>query len=351
MDSDVKELHLNNSADYKKWRTFLESLDITNFEESEVFQIDLTLGIYSGDDLVATGSLAGDTLKYIGVCNKDVVSGSRFNTIVSELVNREFQRGIFHMFVFTKEKYSESFQHVGFKELAHTDAAAVLENGRPGIKEYLQSIPRVADQEKKHVGAIVMNANPFTNGHRELVKQASGTCDLVYVFVVKTDASLFSSSERFELVKAGTKDLDNVIVVSGGDYMVSYLTFPAYFLKSSEETINYQTTIDARIFRNEIAEPLNISQRFVGTEPFSRTTGMYNQVLARELPPKVELKIMDRFEEDNTPVSATKVRKLISDDDIDSIADTVPQTTFDFIQQNKTELQSRIKRGMNINGN
>ena len=57
--------------------------------------------------------------------------------------------------------------------------------------------------------------------------------DLVYVFVVNTDLSLFKTSERFELVKAGTADLKNVIVVDGGDYMVSYATFPAYFLESA----------------------------------------------------------------------------------------------------------------------
>ncbi len=98
-----------------------------------------------------------------------------------------------------------------------------------------------------------MNANPFTLGHRYLVEQAATENDLVYVFVVNTDLSLFSTAEREQLVRAGTSDLSNVIVVNGGDYMVSYATFPAYFLPSKDQAITYQTTLDARIFRDVIA--------------------------------------------------------------------------------------------------
>ncbi len=352
MDSPVSEIHLRNPSDYKRWRNFLESLDIHNFSDKEVQKIDTTLAIFSGDDLVATGSLAGNTLKYIGVCNKDVVSGSRFNTIVSALVSREFQQGIFHLFVFTKIKYSASFQHVGFNELAHTDDAAVLEDGSPDVNDYLNDIPKIADQKGKKIGSIVMNANPFTSGHRFLVEQAAKQCDLVYVFVVNTDASLFSTSERFYLVKRGTADLKNVIVVNGGDYMVSYVTFPAYFLASSKDAIIYQTTMDARIFKNIIAKGLNIDVRFIGTEPLSRTTSIYNQVLQRQLPPEVEVDEIERQTTDgNYPITATAVRRDLKDNELEEIKKLVPLSTFDFIKANQAELTKRIKEGMNINGN
>ncbi|WP_282801538.1 [citrate (pro-3S)-lyase] ligase [Secundilactobacillus kimchicus] len=351
MDSEVRELHLRNPSDYKKWRTFLESLNILNFEESEVSRIDLTLGIFSGEDLVATGSLANDTLKYIGVCNKNVVTGSRFNVIVSALVNREFQRGIFHMFVFTKKKYSASFQHVGFSELASTEDAAVLENGKPDIEDYLGEIAESSVSPSEKIAGIVMNANPFTSGHRALVEKAASENDFVYVFVVQTEASLFRFDERLRLVQEGTQDLTNVKVVSGGNYMVSYLTFPAYFLPFSEDTIRYQTTLDARIFRNKIAPRLGINKRYVGTEPFSRTTGVYNQILAEELPPNVELSVVDRVQAEDKPVTATAVRQAIKADKLNVIKALVPTSTYDFINNNKNELIARIQKGMNINGN
>ncbi len=162
------------------------------------------------------------------------------------------------------------------------------------MNDFLTDIPWVDDQSDKQVAGIVMNANPFTRGHRYLVEQAASENDLVYVFVVNTDASLFTTEERFQLVKDGTVDLDNVIVVNGGDYMVSYATFPAYFLASPDQAVTYQTTLDARIFRNVIAPALNITTRYVGSEPLSRTTSIYNDVLTRELPPAVEVKVIDR---------------------------------------------------------
>ncbi len=354
MDNQIVDLYLSNPKVKRDWEDFLTSLKITNFSANEVDQIDYTIGIYSGDDLVATGSVAGNVLKYIGVCNKGVTTGSRFNAIVSELVNRQFANHIYHLFVFTKLKYSDSFQHIGFSELAHSDEAAFLETGSPDVNDFLTDIPRVDDQSDKQVAGIVMNANPFTRGHRYLVEQAASENDLVYVFVVNTDASLFTTEERFQLVKDGTVDLDNVIVVNGGDYMVSYATFPAYFLASPDQAVTYQTTLDARIFRNVIAPALNITTRYVGSEPLSRTTSIYNDVLTRELPPAVEVKVIDRDQtltSDHQVITATQVRQFIKKGEISSLTAFVPETTAQFIQNHLTTLQKRIQEGMNIDGN
>lgn len=354
MDNQIVDLYLNDPKARHEWEAFLTSLGISNFADDEVDQIDYTIGMYTDGKLVGTGSAAGNVLKYIGVCNKEVTTGARFNAIVSELVNRQFANHVYHLMVFTKLKYSESFQHIGFSELAHSDEAALLETGSPDVHDFLNDIPKVEGQAGKRVAAIVMNANPFTKGHRYLVEQAAEANDLLYVFVVNTDASLFSTEERTKLVSAGTADLSNVIVVNGGDYMVSYATFPAYFLASPEQTVNYQTTLDARIFRNVIAPALNISTRYVGSEPLSRTTDIYNQVLARELPPVVELKVIDRqvvAAGKQPAITATQVRKFIKTGELSELGEFVPATTAQFIQDHLTTLQERIQKGMNIDGN
>lgn len=346
------DLYLNNAAVKQQWQQFLTSLGITNFSAKEVDQIDFTVGIYDGERLVATGSAAGNVLKYIGVCNLDVTAGARFNLIVSELVNRLFRRGVYHLMVFTKLKYSLSFQHVGFTELAHSASAALLETGSPDVTDYLQGLPRVPQQGRKKVAGIVMNANPFTKGHRYLVEQAARENAWVYVFVVTADTSLFTTAERVQLVKAGTQDLDNVMVVAGGDYMVSYATFPAYFLPSQDQTIRYQTTLDARIFRNVIAPALAITTRYVGTEPLSRTTSIYNDVLQAELPPKVALKVVERQQTQTQQyITATQVRRAIRDNQLAGITNLVPASTLAFIQTHQSELRARIKRGVTIAGN
>lgn len=351
MTAQVVELQLNNSRERTQWQQFLSSLDITNFSDQEVDKIDLTLGLMEDNQLVGTGSLAGNVLKYVGVCNRDSQPGARFNQIVSALVSRAFQVQQFHLMVFTKAKYSQSFQHVGFKELAHSDEAAVLENGTPDIADFVQQLPTIPDQGNKHIGAIVMNANPFTRGHRELVAQAAAACDLVYVFVVATDASLFKTAERIELVRQGTADLANVRVVSGDDYLVSAATFPAYFLDSAESAIKAQTTLDARIFRDQLAPRLHLTTRFVGTEPTSRTTGIYNQVLQRELPPKVALEVIPRKAVGTEPISARTVRQAIQTGVLTQLDQLVPSTTARFIKTHLATLQKRIQEGMKINGN
>lgn len=197
-----------------------------------------------------------------------------------------------------------------------------------------------------------MNANPFTKGHRYLVERAANENDYLYIFVVSTDVSLFNSHERRKLVEQGTADLKNVIVVDGNEYMVSYATFPAYFLAAGDSVINYQTKLDALIFKERIAPVLNIKTRYLGEEPFSKTTGIYNRALKQILPPVVAVKILARAEtETKIVITATKVRQLIAQDELPLLAAFLPKTTLKFVQEHKLDLQSRIRKGININGN
>ncbi|MCO6543409.1 MAG: [citrate (pro-3S)-lyase] ligase [Lactobacillus sp.] len=348
----IVELNLQLSDVKNSWQQFLEERGINNFSPAEVQQLDLTLGLYEDNQLVATASAAHNVIKYVGVCQLDSTPGARFNQIISELTSRLYQRQIFHLFVFTKIQYSSSFQHVGFHELAHSHQAAFLETGTPDIHDYLDQLPQVKSLPTQKIGGIVMNANPFTSGHRYLVEQALQQCDYVYVFVVNTDASLFSTAERLQLVQAGLQDLPHAIVVSGGDYMVSYATFPAYFLKSDQNTTEYQTTLDAHIFRDLIAPACQITLRFVGTEPLSPTTAIYNRVLAEELPPQVTLKVIERKQDQQQKViSASAVRQMIAQNNLKELKSLVPISTYQFIKDNLKQLQVRIQKGMKINGN
>ena len=87
-------------------------------------------------------------------------------------------------------------------------------------------------ETRKNVnGAIVMNCNPFTRGHRYLIESAAKQVDTLYVFVVEEDKSFFPFTERLMLVRNGIKDLSNVIVLPSGKFMISSLTFPEYFVK------------------------------------------------------------------------------------------------------------------------
>lgn len=348
----VVDLYLSQSNTRQRWENFLSSLDLHNFSDREVAVIDHTIGLINEEGkLVGTGSIAGNVLKYVGVSNTGETNGARFNKIVTALQQYLFNEKIFHSFVFTKAKYAASFQHLGFNELARSEQAAFLESGTPDVHDYLAGLPKRREQRKMKVAAIVMNANPFTLGHRHLVEVASAENELVYVFVVATDLSLFKTKERARLVKKGLQDLANVVVVSGGDYMVSAATFPAYFLPSPADVIKVQTTIDARVFKNIIAPSLNIKCRYIGQEPQSRTTNYYNTSLVRELEPDIKVRILSRYQVEGKMVTGSWVRQDIRAGKLGELKNLVPRTTFNFIKNNLKRLQRRIEKGMKINGN
>lgn len=334
---EITTLDLKDSYYYEQWQSLIEKegLVIENLDD-----ITETLGIYEDDELIATGSYFENVLKYLAI-EPEFQGGAVFNKLVSTLINELATQNIFHVFVFTKPQYKQSFEYLGFQVVAETDVSVLLETGDYSINQYIADLPKV---DGKNISAIVMNANPFTLGHRYLVEQAAKASDYVYLFVVNQDASLFTTKERLNLIEQGTSDLDNVLVVSGGQYMVSFVTFPSYFIKSRADVATYQTQLDAQVFKR-VAKALHITKRFVGSEPYSPTTEIYNQSLAKVLPPEVSLEILDRKAVQKDIISATKVRSAIQNNDLTKVQKYVPVTTFKFIKNNLPTLLRRIHDG------
>ena len=134
------------------------------------------------------------------------------------------------------------------------------------------------------VGAIVMNCNPFTKGHRYLIEEALKQVDYLFVFVLSEDLSLFSFTERFSIVLKNLSDLNNIYVVPSGDMILSQKTFPEYFVKKVDEDIYDNMRYDLETFANVIASRLNIKYRFVGEEPIDKVTLAYNNMMKEILP-------------------------------------------------------------------
>lgn len=347
----IRDINLNNPTQRQYWQTFLSELDIDNFNEKELIGIEKIVGLFDGERLVGTGAIAGKVLKYIGVCDRGATSkGARFNQVMTTLENYMATLGRFHHFVFTKPRYIASFKHIGFGVLAESSLGAILEKGLPDVHSFIRQLPQMGNQTSR-IAAVVVNANPFTRGHRYLIEKAATENDFVYVFVVAQDVSLFTTAERQMLVSKSVADLKNVVVVSGGDYMVSYLTFPSYFIHDETTVIDYQTTLDARLFKNIIAPARHITRRYVGSEPLSETTAHYNQTLAREFDDSIELTIVPRLNSQRQVVSARAVREAIATDNRQVWTEMVPETTALFISENITALQTRIRKGQKIDGN
>ena len=134
------------------------------------------------------------------------------------------------------------------------------------------------------------------------------------------------------MVKRGTAHLPNVTVLPTGPYLISSATFPTYFLKDRENVQTVQCQLDIEIFAKYYAPKFGITRRYVGTEPLSPMTNLYNQALKENLPQKgIQLVEIPRLEINKTPVSASRIRQLLQEKDFDTLRELVPETTYDYL--------------------
>ena len=301
--------------------------------------LDYIVGLYDDYGLVASGACFADTLRCLAVDGAHQGEGL-LNRVVSHLVDYQMRRGHSHLFIYTKTDKTRFFADLGFYEIARVDGrAAFMENRRNGFSSYLE---RLSGQKRDgESAALVMNCNPFTLGHRYLVEQAALRNDVVHLFAVSEDASLFPFADRYAMIEAGCADLKNVVLHRTESYMISSAVFPSYFLKDEQSAIEVQARLDIALF-GKIAAVLGVRRRYVGEEPFSSVTRIYNETMLRELPAAgIELVVVPRREIGGEPVSASRVRQMIHDGRLDEIRPLVPQSTFDYFG---TEAGLRIVR-------
>jgi len=208
----------------------------------------------------------------------------------------------------------------------------------PDIPIYLNDLKK-HKQNLESCGAIVMNCNPFTLGHRYLIEYAASKAEHLYIFVVEEDKSEFPFKDRYKLVIQNTSDLKNVSVLPSGKFIISSLTFDAYFGKSSvseEQAIEQDVSFDLLIFAAAIAPTLNIKTRFVGQEPFDPLTRHYNEEM-KKLLPEYGCNVVEipRLEKDSNAVSASRVRKFLKDGNFEEIRKIVPEATFRYLRKNR----------------
>ncbi|EOZ7526838.1 MULTISPECIES: [citrate (pro-3S)-lyase] ligase [Enterobacter] len=290
---------------------------------------DITLFVeaWSGSQLVGCAGLAANVIKCVAV-NEQLRGENLSARLLAEVEHAALERGHFHLFLCTRPCNRERFARSGFWPIAQSGNNAVLmENTPQGIARYCRSL-RANRKCGEKIGAIVMNANPFTLGHRHLVEQAAAQCDALHLFVVREDASFFPFSARLEMVRAGVAHLPNVVVHEGSQYIISRATFPAYFLKETGKVQQAWSEIDVLIFRDFIAPALGITHRFIGSEPFCDITRQYNQTLHDLLASHIEVVEMPRIKATGNAISASEVRRLLKTQQFSRIREIVPDSTF-----------------------
>ena len=276
-------------------------------------------------NVIGTGSCFGNTLRCFAVSSAHQGEGL-LNQIITHLIEVQCARGNLHLFLYTKVKSARFFGDLGFYEIARVeDTLVFMENRRDGFGAYLRALEKTKTGGKS--AALVMNANPFTLGHQYLVEKAAAACDTLHLFVVSEDASLVPFAVRKRLVEAGVAHLPNVVL-----HDISNATFPSYFLKDEAAVIEGHARLDLAVF-TKIAAALNITARYVGEEPTSQVTGLYNKIMCEQLPKAgIECIVVPRKEADGKAISASTVRQCLQSGDWETLKTLLPQTSLDYFR-------------------
>lgn len=288
--------------------------------------ITALFGAYDGETLLALGGIAGSAIRSLAVDESRQGEGI-LPALVTYLYQMLKDNGVKTVFVVTKPTYAPLFSSLCFNELIQTEDAALLESSGTAFQNYLRNLPK-AD------GAIVMNADPFTLGHRYLVETAAAQCERLNVFVLSAEAAHVPADARLRLVREGCRDLGNVQILAGGAYIISGATFPEYFFKDKTEAALAFARLDATLFAKRIAPICSITARFVGEEPLDPMTAAYNETLCAILPEYgVQVRVIPRKTIADAPISASRVRALWRAGRYDEIAPLVPETTLAYIRE------------------
>ena len=320
------EINLNNPIEVEEIKSFLKIFNV------DYDLPDKTYVIRDDGEIIATGSASGNILKYFFA--KCTYSGQgAIGIIYNSLLEYVIEMGYSSYFIFTTPNNKAIFESLGLKEVYSTDRVILLEGGFYNYNKWIDGIKKTVGEKKGKRGAIIVNCNPMTLGHKYLITTALEEVDELLIFVVEEDLSIFPFDARYNILINEFKDDARVKVLKGGPYIISRGTFPTYFIKQKDEMLEIYTELDAKIFAEKIAQDLLIDIRFLGSEPKDVVTLAYNKSLQEILEAKgIDVKIIQRIESKNKPISASYVRQLLKEDRYTEAYEILPNSTIDFLK-------------------
>ena len=279
-------------------------------------ELDHYYACCSADGSILAGAgIKADIIKCVAVLPSARSEGYML-PLLSRILSEASSNGILNLKVFTKPENREIFESIGFKVLANAPKAILMENGR-GLEKYCEYLHSFRSNDRS--GVIVMNANPFTLGHKYLIEKALEKVQRLFIIPVQEDASAFPYPERLAMIRAAVMPGPDrasaqpsaeenyfsgrcpknqfspavaspahadsgVTVLEGSAYCISAATFPTYFLKDLSDAAETQMRLDLDLFERHIMPSLGASVRFVGSEPLDPLTARYNSLMEEYLP-------------------------------------------------------------------
>ncbi len=201
-------------------------------------------------------------------------------------------------------------------------------------KYFNQYFSEFSVEKYNTIGAVVVKCNPFHLGHRYLIEEAKSKVDFLIVFILEEEEFLFPFEERFQLIEEGIKDLDNILVVPNGDFILSSKTFPQFYSKADNRVVVLNAEYDAFVFAEYVAKVLHITHRFTGKNPKGKIEKVYYEAMRKILPQKgIIFEEIPRKEIEGEGVSSSKVRRRLKDQNYREAFSLLPYSTVRYLKE------------------
>lgn len=219
------------------------------------------------------------------------------------------------------------------------------------IGDGLQGLVRWENEQKAIIGdceglsCVVLNANPFTTGQKYLVQLAASRSSKVLVFVIQNRPEAgakgnhentgieFSFQDRMHMVKDGLSDIEKVIILPSGPYLISRSDFPEGFLSEDLGPAPAHAVLDSMVFCH-VCLSLGIKTAFAGDEPRDELSEIHLNALRQECRKNnINLKVAERKRLGERYMTSSLARQAIADKDVDELKQIVPQTTLSYLKE------------------
>ena len=220
----------------------------------------------------------------------------------------------------------------------------LIGDGLAGLAAWETDV-RVATNEKAGARAcVVINANPFTNGHRYLVEVAAQRCEELLVFVTQgrpesggqgnheNTGIVFSFQDRKEMTIKGLEGLKNVKILPSGPYLISRDDFPAGFLSERMGTVSAHAILDSMVFCH-VCKSIGATLAFAGDEPRDELSEIHLNALRRQcLEERIVLRVVERKRLGEKYISSALVRQAMQDKDWEMVKSLVPKGVLEIMR-------------------
>ena len=218
-----------------------------------------------------------------------------------------------------------------------------LGGGLAGLQTWEEEIKSSIDIPT-NTSILIFNANPLTIGHRYLAEIAAKRSSRVLVFVIQgktesggkgnhEDTGLeFPFQDRIRLVREGLSDLQNVIVLPSGPYIVSRDDFPRGFLSESLGPAPAHAALDSKVLCH-VCKAMGIGNLFAGDEPRDELSEIHLNALRQECRANgIVLRVAERKRLGDKYISSSLVRDALSKGRKEEVAQLVPPHVLEYLE-------------------